>query len=87
MKAPLYLILLISSFSCFAQKWEYKVVYLAGTASGNKVTLEQNGSYLDKAKTEVLNKLAKEGWELVSVTGATGSDHALYLKRLYVEKK
>ncbi len=87
MKLSLLLTLLIFSFSCFAQEWEYKVVYVAGTASGTAVTLEKNGGYLDKAKTDILNKLAKESWELVSVTGASGADHALYLKRLHTDKK
>jgi hypothetical protein len=86
MKSSLLLILLFS-FSCFAQKWEYKVVYVAGTASGTKITLEQSGGYLDKTKTDILNKLAKEGWELVSVTGASGADHALYLKRSHTKQE
>jgi hypothetical protein len=65
MKSSLLLTLLFFSFASFAQKFEYKVVYVAGTASG---TLEQSGGYLDKAKTDILNQLAQEGWELVSVT-------------------
>jgi hypothetical protein len=88
MKSSLILVLfLFFSFSCFANNWEYKVVYVPGTASGGKVTLDESGGYLDKIKTDVLNKLAKDGWELVSVTGASGADHALYLKRLVTESK
>jgi hypothetical protein len=50
---------------------------LAGNATGTKVTQKPSGAYLAPAKTVVLNK----GWELVAVTGASGADHALYLKR------
>lgn len=64
-----------------ASTWEYKVVFLPGTATGTKVTLEKSGAYLDGSKTKILNKLGKAGWELISVTGDSGSDHALYMKR------
>jgi hypothetical protein len=50
---------------------------LADNATGTKVAQEPSGAYLDPAKTVVLNM----GWELVAVTGASGADHALYLKR------
>jgi len=67
--------------SLFAQEWEYKVVFLPGSAAGAKVEQEDSGGYLDKTKTKILNELAAKGWVLVSVTGASGADHALYLKR------
>tara|TARA_R110000772_G_scaffold226474_1_gene337194 strand:+ start:81925 stop:82197 length:273 start_codon:yes stop_codon:yes gene_type:complete len=73
--------LLFISLNSYATEWEYKVVFLAGNATGTKVTLESSGAYLDPAKTGALNNLGREGWELIAVTGASGADHALYLKR------
>ncbi len=65
-----------------ATEWEYKVVFLPGTTAGAKVVQEGSGAYLDTTKTKILNKLGKSGWELISVTGASGADHALYMKRI-----
>jgi|TARA_R110001592_G_scaffold240173_1_gene500202 hypothetical protein len=82
MKNILYTILLcLLVLKSHASEWEYKVVFLAGNATGTKVTFEASGAYLDSAKTNVLNNLGLEGWELIAVTGASGADHALYLKR------
>ena len=69
------------SMSAAAAEWEYKVVFLPGTVGGGKVVQEESGAHADVNKTAILNKLGEEGWELVAVTGASGADHALYLKR------
>lgn len=61
-------------------EWEYQVVFLAGTAAGSK-TETMTGDVVDLDKTETLNRLAKEGWEVISVTGASGADHAVYMRR------
>lgn len=76
-------LLFILLFSCtvYAEKWEYKVVYLPGTATGTKVIPEKSGAYLDVSKTKILNVLGKSGWELIAVTGASGADHAQYMRR------
>lgn len=61
--------------------WEYQVVFLPGPAAGARVVKQDHGGYLDSAKTDILNKLAVQGWELVSVTSPSGEDHAAYLRR------
>ena len=61
--------------------WEYQVVFLPGPAAGARVVKQPHGGYLDQQKTEILNKLGAQGWELVSVTASTGEDHAAYLRR------
>lgn len=63
------------------KKWEYKVIFLPGTNSGSEVAQDDKGAYIDSAKTKILNKYAEEGWEIIAVTGASGADHAIYLKR------
>lgn len=65
----------------FASTWEYKIVFLPGTATGTKLIKEDSGAFLDITKTNILNKLGEDGWELISVTGDSGADHALYMKR------
>lgn len=77
----LFLTTYLFSSQLFAAEWEYKVVFLPGTVSGAKVVKEESGGYYDQTKTGILNKLAAKGWVLVSVTGASGADHAAYLKR------
>ncbi len=62
-------------------KWEYQVVFLPGTVSGAEVIKQSHGGYLDPTKTKILNTLADQGWEIISVTGQSGSDHAIYLRR------
>jgi len=65
----------------FAQSWEYLVIFLPGTAAGGKVEPHESGGYLDIKKTQILNSLAKDGWEVISVTGQSGADHAVYLRK------
>lgn len=62
-------------------EWEYQVVFLPGPAAGAKVVKQAHGGYLDTTKTDILNKLAAQGWQLVTVTAHSGEDHAAYLRR------
>ncbi len=61
--------------------WEYRVVFLPGPAAGAKVVKQAHGGYMDTTKTDILNKLASQGWELVTVTSTSGEDHAAYLRK------
>lgn len=63
------------------QVWEYQVVYLPGTMDAYKVLKQPHGGYLDPVKTDILNKIGADGWEVISVTGDSGADHAVYLRR------
>lgn len=60
--------------------WEYRVIYLPGSAVGSK-TQQMPGGLIDVDKTATLNHLATEGWEVIGITGAVGADHAVYLRR------
>lgn len=69
----------------YAAQWEYRVIFLAGTVAGS-VTEPMQGGVIDIDKTATLNRLASEGWEVVSVTGASGADHAVYLRRAKISR-
>jgi hypothetical protein len=62
-------------------EWEYQVVILQGIAAGGTIKKQSSGIYIDTRKTEALNTLAADGWEIVGVVGATGADHTVYLRR------
>jgi len=62
-------------------RWEYKVVVLQGLAAGGSFEKQASGVYIDTKRTKALNEIAADGWELVSVVGATGADHTVYLRR------
>lgn len=66
--------------SAQAAEWEYRVVFLPGTVAGSQ-TESMPGGLIDLDKTATLNHLAQEGWQVISVTGAAGADHAVYLRR------
>jgi len=72
--------LIFCATASHAGQWEYRVVFLPGTVAGSK-TEPMQGGVVDVDKTATLNRLAKEGWEIVNVTGAAGADHAVYLRR------
>ena len=74
-------ILIFSNNALANGEWEYQVVFLPGPVSGARVVKQHHGGYLDPTKTDILNKLGLQGWELVSVTGDSGTDHAAYLRR------
>ena len=61
--------------------WEYQVVILKGITAGGRIDKRSNRIFIDVNKTEALAELAAEGWEVVSVVGATGSDDTVYLRR------
>ena len=61
--------------------WEYKVVVLQGLAAGGSFEKQASGVSVDTKRTKVLNEMAADGWEVVSVVGAPGADHTVYLRR------
>jgi hypothetical protein len=77
----LLLMLLMPSIAYGVELWEYRVVYLQGIMNDYKSIKQPDGSYVDQFKTDVLNKLAVQGWDVIAVTGAVGADHAVYLRR------
>ena len=90
---PFVIISLLLPLPALGQEWEYKVVYLPSfmNAAANfltspsikrgTITEEASGAHVDTRKTEILNKLAHDRWEVIAVTGQSGADHAVYLKR------
>jgi hypothetical protein len=74
-------VLLFSTSVLAEEGWEYQVVFLPGPAAGAKVVRQAHGGYLDVTKTNILNRLAAQGWQLVTVTAHSGEDHAAYLRR------
>lgn len=79
------LCLSVASVHAAEPEWEYKVVYLAADIKFGKkpepLKQEDSGAYLDANRTAILNKMAAEGWELITITGDSNADHAAYLKR------
>ena len=73
--------LLFSNNALANGNWDYQVVFLPGPAAGAKVVKQSHGGYLDITKTDILNKLGAQGWELVAVTSTSGEDHAVYLRK------
>ena len=61
--------------------WEYQVVILQGITAGGTIEKQDRGIYVDTRRTEALNQLADDGWELISVIAGPGADHSLYLRR------
>lgn len=67
-----------------APAWEYQVVYLPGSAMRDvRKALEPqpDSSVIDRVKSDILTRLAADGWEVVTVAGDVGADHAVYLRR------
>jgi len=63
------------------QDWEYKVVILQGVTAGGTIKKIASGISVDTKKTKVLNELASDGWEVISVIGSLVADHVVYLRR------
>jgi hypothetical protein len=61
--------------------WEYQVVILQGLTAGGTIEKQDRGIYVDTKRTQALNELADDGWELVSVIAGPGADHSVYLRR------
>lgn len=83
LRSALFISLLVATASALATQpaWEYLVIFLPGTAAGATVEKHSSGGFRDATKTKILNNLARDGWEVVSVVGASGADHAVYLRR------
>ncbi len=71
-----------------ASEWEYLAVALSSAYDNESfppklkpgTMLETDFGYIDQIQTEALNKLGKDGWELVTIAGNHISGVA-YLKR------
>ena len=61
--------------------WEFRVVILQGVTAGGTLEKDAEGIYVDAKKTQALNTLATDGWEVVAVTGGVATDHTVYLRR------
>ena len=61
--------------------WEYQVIILQGVMAGSTLEKQTKGFSLDTRRTKILNELAADGWEVISVIGAPLTDHAVYLRR------
>jgi len=76
-----------------AQQWEYCVINLPSTIDTSvtpmkmkegALELQDGGYYIDNPASDTLNKLAQEGWEIVSMTTAAsmgGWGHFALLRR------
>lgn len=80
---PLLIILLILSVPARANdaNWEYQVIILQGVLAGSTLEKQGKGFSLDTRRTQILNELAEDGWEVITVIGAPLTDHAVYMKR------
>mgnify|MGYP000241733217 FL=1 len=80
---PLLIILLILSVPARANdaNWEYQVIILQGVLAGSTLEKQGKGFSLDTRRTQILNELAQDGWEVITVIGAPLTDHAVYMKR------
>ncbi len=61
--------------------WEYQVIILQGVLAGSILEKQGKGFSLDTRRTQILNELAEDGWEVIAVIGAPLTDHAVYMKR------
>ena len=61
--------------------WEYQVIILQGVMAGSTLEKQTKGFSLDTRRTKILNELAADGCEVISVIGAPLTDHAVYLRR------
>lgn len=80
---PLLIILLILAVPARANdaNWEYQVIILQGVLAGSTLEKQGKGFSLDTRRTQILNELAQDGWEVITVIGAPLTDHAVYMKR------
>ena len=75
------LLILAVPVTAESEIWEYQVVILKGVTAGGAIKKRTSGLSVDEKKSETLNELASEGWEIVAVIGAPVSDHTVYLRR------
>ena len=84
-------LLFVAGYAYAGSQWEYKMVYL--TVWGEEmesfaipkrleeVVAVDGGWYVDPTRTRMLNELAADGWELITVVGSAGGEHGAYLRR------
>lgn len=75
------LLMLVVPIRADDDSWEYQVIILQGITAGSTLEKQARGFSLDTRRTKILNELAADGWEVVSVIGAPVADHAVYLRR------
>jgi len=75
------LLMLVVPIRADDESWEYQVIILQGITAGSTFEKQARGFSLDTRRTKILNELAADGWEVVSVIGAPVADHAVYLRR------
>ncbi len=69
------------SVGAAASGWEYRVVlaqHIRGSRGLEELT---RGIFIDTDRTRLLNELAADGWEVITVIGVPGADHTIYLRR------
>jgi len=75
------LLLIVVPSRANGEGWEYQVIILQGLSAGSSLEKQAKGFSLDTRRTRILNELAADGWEVVSVIGGPVTDHAVYLRR------
>lgn len=75
------LLLIVMPVRANDESWEYQVIILQGVSAGSSLEKQAKGFSLDTRRTRILNELAADGWEVVSVIGGPVTDHAVYLRR------
>ncbi len=82
-KFILFFCLIATLFSCGSknEQWEYKVVKVAGT---DAEVMADYGTLVFADQTAMLNKMGKDGWELVSAYTETGTNFPNFGNSEYV---
>jgi hypothetical protein len=75
------LLMIVMPIRADDDSWEYQVIILQGVTAGSTLEKQAKGISLDTRRTRILNELAADGWEVVSVIGGPVTDHAVYLRR------
>ena len=75
------LLMIVTPIRADDGSWEYQVIILQGVTAGGTLEKQGKGFSLDTQRTRILNELAADGWEVVSVIGGPVTDHAVYLRR------
>ena len=60
---------------------EYKVVVVQAMRALPRLEKQATGFYVDTVRTRLVNELAADGWEVVSVIGQPLGDHVIYFQR------
>ncbi|MEH6635463.1 MAG: DUF4177 domain-containing protein [Halioglobus sp.] len=75
------LLMIVMPIRADDERWEYQVIILQGVTGGSTLEKQAKGISLDTQRTKILNELAADRWEVVSVIGGAVTDHAVYLRR------